>query len=338
MKALLALLLLSSLTRHGFGADVPATLSTTTRPVLESKPVLKGGLAVSVVLPREEAADDKQPQFIVRFKNIGEDYQNLYDVAAYWNWEILFYNTDLRITDGPGPWRLRMRAIKGRNALEHRQIKPGESADVTVNLNEPPFTFAYEYAGPRDHLIAPVRRLAAGHYRLTVAASLKLPEIFQGEAGRHEWVGPVTTDPLELTIAAPSPPIKPSTTQLAAYDAAIAKVCNALSPDGMWMNGVSPQLDLPPHADALDVIDAAVNQSTLDSKKYRVLRIQAFTRKDMPGMPGNVSGSAALLQVGNAYKVIILFPDGPNSWNRFYDTELSDLSIKPVVATDKSPQ
>lgn len=292
-------------------AEEPATRQA----VSESRPVEKHDVAVSLMLKQASFSADEQPEFTVRFKSVGVEYTNLYDITAYWNWTI-----DLTDTDSPagetGPWRLHMNAIPHRHPIDHRQIKPGESTDVVINLNDPPFTFDYTYAGIIKHLILPVRHLKPGHYQLTATVALTNPF---GD-GHHEWSGPVTTEPIKLTITESKQ--KGDTKEaLAAYDAAIARVTDQLGSGGLWMNGISPQINLPSDAKADDVIDAAINQTQLDSKAYRVLRIQPFKRDEMPG---GVSGSAALLRVGKAYKVVVLFPfEKSGWWSRLYDTEVA---------------
>ena len=93
-----------------------------------------------------------------------------------------------------------------------------------------------------------------------------------------------------------------------------------LQSGGLWLNGSFPKIDLPSNAKTDDVIDAAINQTILDSKSYRVLRVQPFQRDDIPG---SVSGSVALLRVGKANKVVVLFPfEKSGWWSRFYDTEV----------------
>jgi hypothetical protein len=287
---------------------------TSTQPV-ESTAVEKDSVAVTIVMSKTTISTDEQPEFIVRFRNIGKgEYRNLYDVAAYWNWTIELTNTDPH-AENPGPWRLRMHILKNRVLLEHRQIKPGEFTDVSINLNDPAFTFDYVYAGVIDHLISPVRHLPPGHYRLAVAAALINPF----GPGYFEWTGPVTTPGVDLTITH-SPQRTMTQGEQAAYDAAIARVTDNLQGGGLWMNGSSPQIDLARDAKAENVIDFAVNNSSLESKAYRVLDVKPFARNQMPGQ---VSGTAALLRIGKTVKVVVFFPTGATGWwSRFYDTEV----------------
>jgi hypothetical protein len=306
----LAVALLVSLATAEESATKPAA-----QPEAESTPVEKDDVAVNLVLKHASFSADEQPEFVVRFKNVGKDYINLYDVAAYWNWKIDLVDADRPAPQG-GPWRLRMNAIAERHHIDHRQIKPGQSTDVLVNLNDPPFTFSYDYEGPlAGTKIRPIRSLSPGHYRLIATIALSNPF---GD-GYHEWSGPVTTEPVKLTITESTP--KPETKEeLAAYDTAISRVTDNLGSGGLWMNGHFPKIDLPGDAKTDDVIDAAVNQASLDSKAYNVLRVQPFKKDEMPG---SVSGSAALLRVGKAYKVVIVFPfEKSGWWSRFYDTNV----------------
>ena len=301
-----------------------------TEPATESKAVEKDNVAVTLVASKTTFSTDEQPEFIVRFKNVGkEEYRNLYDVTAYCNWTILLTNTDPH-AEPPGPWRLHMNAIPLRIPLEHRQIKPGESSDVSVNLNDPPFTFDYAYEGPVDGALPQVRHLKPGHYHLTATVTLTNPI----GPGYFEWTGPVTTTAIELTITE-APQKKVPNEEQVAYDAAIAHVTDKLPSGGMWTNGRFPKIDLSKDAKPEDVIDAAVNNTLLDSKSYRVLITKPFARVDMPN---KVSGTAALVRVGKSYKVVVFFPTGATGWwSRYYDTEVAPpATSQPAVG--KAPQ
>jgi hypothetical protein len=286
------------------------TTTPSTRPAIESKAVEKDNVAVTLVMTKTTISTDEQPEFIVRFKNIGkEEYRNLYDVTAYWNWTIELTDTD-PLAVNLGPWRLHMNAIPLRAYLDHRQIKPGESADVSVNLNDSPFTFDYVYARPVDHEIPPVRHLKPGHYQVSTKVLLTNPF----GSGYFEWIGPVTTAGIDLTVTQASPETV-TKEQQAAYDAAIVRVTNKLQSGGPWLNGGYPKIDLPKNAKPEDVIDAAVNNTLLDSKAYRVLSLKTFARNSMPA---EISGMAALLQVGKSYKAVIFFPtEATGWWSRF---------------------
>jgi hypothetical protein len=286
----------------------------------ESKPVEKDGVSVTVVLGPHAIPADEQPQFVVRFKNTTQDYLNLYNIDQYWDWEVQLTNTDQGTVD-PGPWRLRMDKIPMRYPVSIRQIKADESTDVVVNLNDPPFTFDFVYAGIVKHLVAPVRHLDPGRYRMTVKIALRNPI---GQPGYHFWMGPVLTDPVELTVSEKrAHGRQPTAGEVGAYDDAIDRLTNKLEPGGrlrllgLWANGTAPDINLAADAKAEDVIAAAVNTHLLESKAYRILRVRQV------GAEG-ASVWAALVQVGGKPKVLVFFgwKDNTHWWTRFYDADV----------------
>jgi hypothetical protein len=311
-------------------AAAPPETAPSTQPAVESKEVEKDSVAITARLKRTTIPADEQPEFIVRFRNVGkEQYRNLYDVTAYWNWTINLINTDPRATN-PGPWRLQMNAIPYRAKLEHRQIKPGESTDVIVNLNDPPFTFNYVYAGDVNQMIPPVRRLPPGRYQMTTKVELTSPF----GPGYFQWSGPATTTGVELTITG-APQKKVTKEEQDAYDAGIARITEKFDSSGLWTNGLSIPIDLPNSAKPEDVIDAAVNSAVLDSKAYRVLTIKPFT---LDRLPGEIPATAALLQVGKSYQVVFFSRAGAKGWwSRFYDTEVAMPPTSPPGAR-REPQ
>jgi hypothetical protein len=208
-------------------------------------------------------------------------------------------------------------------ALDHRQIKPHESTDVAINLNDPPFTFDYVYDGRvKGAPVPPLRHLKPGKYQLQVTVRLQNPF----GAGYHEWVGPLTTSPIEIQVSSGGVARSPTKEEIAAYDAAISRVTEKLLPGGLWLNGSFPEIKLPKDAKPEDVIDAAVNQTVLDSKAYRILRVRPFST----GQTSDPSGLAALVKVGKALKVVIFFATGDTGWwTRFYDTEIA-LPAQPA--------
>lgn len=276
--------------------------------------VEKDGVAVSVSLKQPSIPADEQPQIVVRFQNTTSDYINLYDVEAVWDWRIRFTSTDRR-AKLPGPWRLRMDSIPNRYPITHKQIKGGESLTVSVNLNDPPFTFDYVYEGPHTGPLTPIRQLSRGTYRMSIDIALRNPI---GQPGYHFWTGPVTTQSIEYSVRGldnHGPVAKPTSREMAAYDHAIDQVTRGLQPGGLWLNGVAPDINLPSDARAEEVIASSVNQYLLESKAYRILRVR---RLDLSG----VNASAALVKVGAKLKVLIFFPSaGTHWWTRFYDAE-----------------
>jgi hypothetical protein len=310
-------------------AGEPPASAPATKPVPESQGVTIDNVSVSIVLVRPTISTDEQPEFLMRFKNVGkEGYRNLYDVGAYWKWTIQATPTDPKVASKPRPWRLGMNATSHAPNIEHRQIKPGERTDVVVNLNDPPFTFVYTDASVTDQLVAPIRHLAPGRYKLTAQVSLTSPF----GPGYFEWIGPATTQPIELTVTLAKPQAVTKEEQ-AAYDAAIDKVTAKLPPNGLWSNGRFPQIDLPKNASVDEVIDMAVNNSSLGSKVYHILSVKPFSRENMPG---TLAGKAALVQVGKAYKVVIFFPTEQTGWwSRFYD---ADMALPQTVPGAKVPE
>ena len=311
------------------GADEPGEKPAAAPVVAESTPVEKDGVAVSVVLEQNTFAADAQPVFKVRFKNVGAEYRNLYDAAAFWNWTIVLTNTDPEADDKS--WQLRMNSIRLRMPIQLRQIKAGETTDVLVNLNEPPFTFAFvpspptaaeKTEKPADSKPRPIRHLPAGRYRLTAVVSLEDPF----GHGHPQWAGPVTTKPVEVTITAVAEK-KESPAERAAYDAAIRRVTDKLDPHGLWLNGVSPIIKLDRNSQPEDVVDELINVSTFQSKAYRLFRVHALDRSETQQVK---SGSAALVRVDKSYKVVVFFPfESGGWWSRFYDTEV-ELPGKPA--------
>jgi hypothetical protein len=297
------------------------TASSSASPPAETKPVEKDGLSVTVSMERRAIPADEQPSFVLRFKNTSNGYINLYGINAFWGWQIRFANIN-KPAGNPGPWKLRFDTIPGRrHYTAHKQVKPGESTEVAINLNDPPYTFNYVYDGVADHLIAPVRSLSPGAYRLEVNVALKNPF----GPGHHEWTGPVTTEPVEFTVD-PSGShglgSRPTKEEISAYDQVIQRVTGKLDPHA-WMNGSSGEVKLPAGAKLEDVIALAVNKHSLESKAYRILRVRQVDRP-------KVGASAALMEVGAKTKVLIFFPEGKEAWwTRFYDTALSPPAAQP---------
>jgi len=242
---------------------------TTQAALVESKPAVKDGVSITIALKQPAISTSDQPQLIVRFTNTAADYINLYDVNAYCDWEIAFTPAHKQ-AELPRPWILKMDKLPHRIPLAHLQIKPTESLEVPINLNDPPFTFHYENAKPADRAAVPsIRHLAPGNYQ--VAMTIKLTNPF-GE-GYHLWTGPLTTEPVELVVGPPNPDqnADPTPEQAAAYSAAIRRLNDKLHPSA-WLNGGSPEINLSSDAKPEDVIEAAVNRTILESKVYRILK------------------------------------------------------------------
>ena len=303
-------------------AATPAT-EPSSRPSAEPKPVEKDGVSVSVLLKQRTIPSGEQPKFAVRFSNTTKDYINLYNVGAFCDWHIQFTSTDKRAVH-PGPWELRMDKIPNRLDVALEQIKAGESMEVAVDLNDPPFTFDFVHKGAQKKPVAPVRRLSPGTYRVIITIALQSPF----GPGPHMWVGPLTTDAVELKVseaAANAKESQPTAQEVADYDNAINQVVQKLEPGGLWENGSFPEIKLPADAKQEDVIAFAVNMHDLGSKAYRILRVKRLDRSRGDDM------SAALVRVGTKPTVLIFYPIGKNGWwTRFYDTDLKPPATQPA--------
>jgi len=322
MKTFVLILIALMLAAHPARAGEPAKSVSTQPAIIESKPAVKDGVAITVALKQQAISTDDQPHLVVRFTNVAGDYINLYDVNAYFDWEMEFRPA---AKDGakPLPLLLKMDKLPHRIAIAHLQIKPTESLEVPINLNDPPFTFHYESGEAADHAGGPkIRHLAPGNYQ--VALTIKLNNPFG--KGYHQWSGPLTTEPVELVVGPPNPDqnAAPTAEQSAAYSAAIHRWTDKF--DGLWLNGRFPEIDLPRDARVEDVIEAAVNRTILESKVYHILKTEPFVKK---GSPEIKPGTASLVQVGKAYKVVIVFPfENRGWWSRFYDAEVAGAATR----------
>src|SRR5580704_1410459 len=135
----------------------------------------------------------------------------------------------------------------------------------------PPFTFTYVGEAEGIERSQPLRHLNPGKYEVRATVSLDAPF----GKGFHHWTGPLTTEPVQLTVLDRKHRPEPSKKDLAAYDKALQPII-ALTSDnggGLWMNGSFPNVKLAKTSDPDDVIAAVVNvnRANLDTKAYRVL-------------------------------------------------------------------
>ncbi|MBS1727099.1 MAG: hypothetical protein JST51_10300 [Armatimonadetes bacterium] len=268
--------------------------------------------AVSVSLRSDDYAitNDQQPSFKITFQNDWSDYVNLYNINAYWKWHIVFLRLDAT-KQSPGPWSVRFE-VSNSAALDHKQLKPGESLEIRVDLNDPAYTFDYENLGPRDGLKTKRRKLPPGYYQISVNVRLDPPL----GPGNHEWIGPALPRPVDLFVRE-APTVTPSTEDLKKWDAAIDSVKPIFeSQGGLWRNGVMPNLPLDKTATTEDVVASAVNWVQFGTKRTKILR-----SRDL-GVPDKLS--AALVMVGKQPKVLVYFFDADIGkwWTRFYDVKL----------------
>lgn len=277
-------------------------------------------IAVSMKSPVFRA--DEQPAFIVTFRSKAKDYVNLDDAGAYWDWNVRFTEIDKRTgPDGPGPWRLSF-DVANSMPVGMQQLLPGKSLDVPVDLNDPAFTFEYSYEGTVKHLVAPIRHLRPGRYRMELTVALKTPF----GPGYHIWMGPASGGAVDFQVT-PAPARPPTARQLEVWNKAIDAVFAIVKePGGLWLNGSFPALDLPASASGADVVAMAVNRTILGSKAYRILLTRRFDGK-----------SAALVIVGKQPKVVIFFFDTgiQRWWTRFYDASGVDASDASTPARNR---
>lgn len=306
------------LTLPAFGAE-PAS-----KPAAVSKPAEKDGISISILSDKNKLKSDEQPAFIVRLTNTSKDYINLYDVEAYGDWTMIFSKPG----DAGARWGVKFDKIHQGDGIAHKQLKAGESLDVAVDLNDPLFTFVYEFVGPVDGALRRNRRhLEAGDYRLDLTISLQN----SFGPGYHLWTGPLQTEAIALTIANESRFPKPTEMEISAYDKAMQPTIELTKEKhGLWLNGSFPDIKLADGADADEVIAAAVNRnrSNIGSKAYRVLRIH-----ELDGQADKKS--AALISVGKSTKVLIFYSLGGGKWwTRFYaaDLQLEKPEVKVSLA------
>ena len=85
---------------------------------------------------------------------------------------------------------------------------------------------------------------------------------------------------------------------------------------GLWVNGIFPRLDLPPHASSKQVIDKAVQEAIFDEgriKTYNIIEIRTVNLKRKPNC------SAALMKTNLGQKILLFNYEGSMWWSRFYD-------------------
>ena len=140
----------------------------------------------------------------MQFKNVSEKPFVLNDVDWFWGWTTHFEDMTRN-----GPWQLRLRVVveNGVRKSTIRTCKPGETAEVTVDLSNQPYQYEFTWAGRvAGQAVLPLKQLHPGKYRLTIDIPLKEPQHSQQEA--PFWTGTITTKPVEFEISD-----KPAATQ-----------------------------------------------------------------------------------------------------------------------------
>jgi hypothetical protein len=299
----------------------------------QAAPVEKDGLSVQVSLKKSEISTDEQPQFTVRFTNSSKESINLCGADEYWEWKVRFTNLDQKAED-PGPWLLNVNSQRIRHLVSSIKLKSGDFIDVPVDFNNANFKPDFAYDGIIKHLIAPVKHLKPGTYNMTIEIALQPDPL--DKSGAKYWTGPVTTEAVELKVVESDqqgPATEPSPQDLSASDGAIDRVIKALPPGGLWANGTypSPVSRLAADAKAQVVIADAVKAwfPNWELKDYRVLQIRENVK-----LPPDYVFSAAVIQAGAEYKVLLFHPStGGGWWAHFYDTDLH-TALPPANLTD----
>ena len=315
-------------------AAPPATLPAS-QPSLESKAVEKDGVSVKVTLKKPEITQGEQPQFIVRFSNMDDQYANLYGQGEYWDWKVQFTNQDKGVTE-PGPWQVRVLAEFDSHAVATTtRLKPGDFIDVPVDLNNTGLPLDYTYTGQMDHLIASIKNLRPGTYKMVIEISLGPPPLIDTTV--KYWTGPITTEPVELKVVAAgarSPGVLASPQELRAYNNAIDRLVKKLGSDGMWTNGLSPDIGLPADAMPEDVVAQAVKKSLSpeEIKVYRILRVREIKFDPPVGR-----AFAALIQTDARTRILIFYPFASTKgwWTRFYDADYTPPATRPSAVEHK---
>jgi len=249
---------------------------------------------------------DRQPAFTLTFKNLTNDYINLYNVGAYWKWHIEFEPIWGR-SGLKQAWELQFDVAGAYMPIMHEQLMPGGEYVLNVDLNDPAYTFVY---APSLSSLKRVRRLEPGKYSLRVTVTLEPPF-----TDAHEWTGPFVVQSSDLQIM-PAKVDKPDKAKVAKWNAAIDEVIKTkIDPHGLWQNGGFVKIELPASAAADDVVAAAVNRNILESKAYSV-----YLYRDLKD---SEKKTAVLLRVGSKDYVLIYYYLGSIGWwSRFYEAKI----------------
>ena len=271
---------------------------------VESKAAQKDGLSVTVILTSPAfGADPEWPRLVVRFKNASPADIHLCNDDAYWDWKFRFTTKDQ-----PGWWLLHFEPFPIRRPISTHTLKPGETLDVPIDLNQTPRPADFLRDGiPTSKLPAPEPHLQPGKYELTVdiqlndnSADKKIPY----------WTGSITTNP----IAIEAQDVK------AIYGDVINRVTSKFDKFGGWKNGLFGEIKLPADAEPKDVIALAI-KNVREIKTSRVLDIRQVTIESLKESP-----YAAVIQTDAGLKVLIFYPflkDAKGWWSRFYDASLN---------------
>lgn len=171
----------------------PVTTQAATTQAVNSKPVVKDGLELTVTLARQVYARQENPLPTVTFKNVARTAFTLDDLEWVWNWAMFFENTTTKQR-----WqmvcRLSDKEMDTAPTSVPVRLPPNGTLVVTVP-NHPSIHFMLN----GDETEKSVKHLPPGHYRLTV-------EIQQDAANKPDpsatppWFGTLRSQPVELEI------------------------------------------------------------------------------------------------------------------------------------------
>ncbi|MDF7809676.1 hypothetical protein P4E94_19715 [Pontiellaceae bacterium B12219] len=103
---------------------------------------------------------------------------------------------------------------------------------------------------------------------------------------------------------------------------------------GLWVNGISPILDLPQTAPTNSIIKKATQMVGFDKgriESYKVIEIRKVELKAKPKC------SAVLIQTNLGEKILLFNFEGNDWWTRFYDTPQKAKPNQRVDLTVKTP-
>ena len=101
---------------------------------------------------------------------------------------------------------------------------------------------------------------------------------------------------------------------------------------GLWVNGLFPNIDLPPTATLTEVLNEAIIYSGFDEghiKKYKIITVRQVTLND--GM--NSEYTAAFIDSDLGQKIFLMRYMGKTWWTRFFNPkQWTEQGVAPYVA------
>jgi hypothetical protein len=160
-----------------------------------STAAVKDGLEVTVIGEKATFAMNEPIKFSVRFKNVSDKPLSLLDADEFDQWIVRLEETGTKM-----PWRLTgLPSVEPDPAHHARELKPGESIEVSTDWGSNRFSFHYESELILNMPIPPTDSLRAGRYRLWLGINLKKnPD----RGGAHTaFRGDINIGPIEIEIS-----------------------------------------------------------------------------------------------------------------------------------------